>query len=909
MRYVIILVLLLWTAPSWGRALDEEQTAVLTGYLQKGSVPEKLLALSLLPKPECSKPVSPESIMVLQAMKDSDPLVREMATFYLRDQLTSSTSPPSRLPDEEYFPLSPSVPDVDYQAATGRSAASRRHVCGTLSITEGFLQAASDAVPRVRMESALGLGLAGDPRAVPTLVTLAKDPDPLVRAAAAFALGELREPGGSEALSALATAMTGDWRDFFARREALKALRKIWVANFRQTVSIGPEGNIPQEIFDEDFRKQAVTTALATTGDASVSREAYELLAEIKAPEAMAALRAGATQNDPVIRLSALRGLYRLAGERQNCPDCLAKFTGSAADNDARVRAAAVRGLGRIAGRERNCTILQAFDDPDAGVRMAAIGAIRSADTQSLEKLASILSSNSRLLVSAALVSLYRATRTDADFARITEGRHPAKATSGRSYIWIEPDPDRNSDGDDAVPEKKPPFPARLHIDPVAEKIMAAYPDLSGRERVYALEVLSRLEHPAIAPFLIRCPDDDDRVVMIKAMEIALSYAPEAAIHAVAARIASEDESISNAAYRMMSEIDIDFPVGGLAALAEDPSPKPRQRFFELAQGLSDPLLPALCLKGLRDADAGVRTAAALFFALHADPRSVEPLAAMLPGTPPEQHAAVTALAMQDDLALAPLLAVVTERKGAYTPKDKIEALFGIVNYDRARSVPALLQFLEESPDPNDRVTENVIRALVGMKERRVVPLLLNYLRQSGAKGGISVRGLYYLADPSTSGPLRAIIESTDNPLTRRKFAIFAYAGCGAEASSYLVTLARRSPELRRAVLERLQIQKPEDRKVVAAIAGKNPAEYRDILAMIAGASYRIPLEATANLLHDSDPDVVKGAVLLLRATGNSKAVDLLQGLVKGGDQSLREMASEAVQYLELKNGEKKTKG
>lgn len=905
MRYVIILLVLLWTAPARGGWLDEQQTAVLTEYLQKGTVQEKLLALSLLPKPKCSEPASPESMMVLQAMKDRDPLVREMAAFYVRYEITGETSGPGRLSDEEYFPLSPSIPDNDNGFKSARPAANRRSVCGTQPIIDGFLQAATDTVPRVRMESALGLGFTGETRAVPALVTLAKETDPLVRAAAVYALGELRAKETVQVLASLATISTGDWRDYIARREALKALRKIWVVGFRRTVAMGPEGNIPHELFDESLRKVAVTTALAAAGDTATSREAYELLAEIKAPEALAALRSGAVDKDPVIRLSALRSLLRLAGDRRECLDCTTIFTSSAADRDGRVRTAAVRGLGRIAGRERNDTILKAIDDPDEDVRIAAIGAVRSDDARSLEKLASVLKGNEHIR-SAALVSLYRATRTDADFAKIRESRRPAAAGPGRSYIWIEPDPHRTVNRVDTATRKKSLQPARLHNDLVAEKIMAAYTVLSSREKAYALEVLSRIEHPKVAPFLIDCINDRDQGSVVKAMEVALAYAPAASLQAVAARLASKNEHVGDAAYRMMSGIDIDFPVEGLATLAEDPSPKNRLRFFELVKGLSDPLLPRLCLKGLHDTDAEVRTAAAGYFQRHVDPRSVEPLTAMLSGTSSEKHAAVDALTMQDESALTPLMAVLTERNGAFEPSDKVKALFGIVNYDRKRTVPILLDFLETSPDPNDMVADNVMRALVGLKEPRVVPLLLKYLRQSSNKGSIATFALFYIADPSTSAPLRKIIESRDEPLERRKFAIFAYAGCGADASGYLIELARRSPELRQEVAERLQIQKPADRRVVAAIAGRNPAEYRDILSMIAGASYRIPLEETADLLHDRDVVVVRGAVLLLRATGNKKAIDQLHRLVNDHDLSLREIAAEAVYYLEMKNGEKK---
>jgi HEAT repeat protein len=910
MRYVILLLFLLWPISLWGSDLDQQQTAILADYLHNGTVREKLLALSLLPKPNCGRVNPPESRMVLQAMTDDNPLVREMATFYVRYNITGEPSLPGRLSDEEYFPLSPLTPENNTFPVTeqGRGLSSgqrvsRGKVCGSQPVVEALLQASSDAIPRIRMESALGLGFVGDTRVVQTLVRLAKDADPLVRAAAAYALGEHLAKEEVQTLASLAVNRTGDWRDFFARREAFKALRKIWVAGFRRTVSIEPSGNIPHDIFDDTLRKLAIATALDTLDDLSVRREAYELLAEIKAPEALAVLRAGVADNDPLVREAALRSLRRIADDAA-CRTCDPIFTASAADKDARVRAAAVRGLGRIAGKTCNDTLLKSVDDPDENVRVAAVAALRCNDARSLEKLASALN-DAEAVRSAALVSLYRATRTDADFAAVRERRRPAEVKPGRSYIWIVPDPDRMRPKTSVT---KPAVFAKLHNNVVVERIMAVYPVLSQSEKMYALELLGRFEHPLVAQFLIRSIDDVDSVCSIKAMETAIAYAPLESIQVFAEKLASKNERISNAAYRVMDNIRVDFPIDGLAPIAEDPSPKTRWRFFNLVKRLSDPMLPPLCLKGLRDDDEAVRSEAAEYFQTHQDHHSVKPLTDMLKGTPSERNVAVTALAAQDESAFAPLLSVLSDSKGEYVQRDKIEALFGLVNYDRERTASALLDLLRKLPDPKDQVADNVIRALVGMKESRVVPLLLNYLSEDNGKWSIAVNGLFELADPSTSGPLRKIIEDPDQPLDRRRMAIIAHASGGADATRYLLALARRSPELRSAAVEYLQVQKPEDRLAVAAIAGSEPAEYRDILTMIGGAWYRIPVEQTSELLHSKDAYVVKGAVLLLRASGSPNAIDLLRGLVNDQDRSLQGISAEAVQYLERKKSEKELK-
>jgi cyclophilin family peptidyl-prolyl cis-trans isomerase/HEAT repeat protein len=64
-------------------------------------------------------------------------------------------------------------------------------------------RATSDTVPAVRANAGFALGLIGDPSSNASLLTLAKDPDASVRAAAAEALGRLHEPASLATIRAL----------------------------------------------------------------------------------------------------------------------------------------------------------------------------------------------------------------------------------------------------------------------------------------------------------------------------------------------------------------------------------------------------------------------------------------------------------------------------------------------------------------------------------------------------------------------------------------------------------------------------------------------------------------------------------------------------------------------------------
>lgn len=86
----------------------------------------------------------------------------------------------------------------------------RRAVVGGLTSVDalaGLATAATDAEPRVRISVAKGIAAVGDPRGTTTLVGLAADPDPLVRAAA---LNGLARTGCDPAAAVIAAAALAD---------------------------------------------------------------------------------------------------------------------------------------------------------------------------------------------------------------------------------------------------------------------------------------------------------------------------------------------------------------------------------------------------------------------------------------------------------------------------------------------------------------------------------------------------------------------------------------------------------------------------------------------------------------------------------------------------------------------------
>lgn len=174
---------------------------------------------------------------------------------------------------------------------------------------------AQDARAETRAKAAEMLGEIGDRSALPILQRLLRDASADVRRQAVEALGKMQDAGSSTQLMPLIRDSDAD-----VRREALNALCELKV------VIPASDLNALLTDTDADVRRTAIEylkeqPALANVaviqrmmfedGDEGVREEAVDLLADLRSPEARAALRAALTSTDAAVRRRAAEALGR----------------------------------------------------------------------------------------------------------------------------------------------------------------------------------------------------------------------------------------------------------------------------------------------------------------------------------------------------------------------------------------------------------------------------------------------------------------------------------------------------------------------------------------------------------------------------------------------------------------------
>jgi cyclophilin family peptidyl-prolyl cis-trans isomerase len=241
-----------------------------------------------------------------------------------------------------------------------------------------LLSLLSNQSPQVRCRAALAAGRIGDERAVgPLIALLKKDRDVMVRAMAAFALGETESPVG---IDALIQVLSRAGEPAAVRARAIEALGKI-------------AAQLPKT---EEARARLIGSKIADALEREVTRTAT---------------------NDQIILLG-LTALLRARAE--SAAPVLAKFLAHA---DARVRADAANALARlrVKDKEVSSSVRPLLNDGDPIVRANAARALGAAeDSGSLDALIRVAVSDrdERVRVSAlrSLALLKEARGANADF-------------------------------------------------------------------------------------------------------------------------------------------------------------------------------------------------------------------------------------------------------------------------------------------------------------------------------------------------------------------------------------------------------------------------------------------------------------------------------------------------------------
>ncbi len=240
------------------------------------------------------------------------------------------------------------------------------------------------ANPMIRSAAARAIGRIGDPRGVEALAqALGDDPRAVVRAEAAFALGIL---GAPEATPALVRAATGE-PEARTLGEIALALGRLQQPGTTEVLTHLLQSGHPfvREQAAEALALVADTTSvgglLAATQDSfeSVAWRAVYALEKVPTPASIPRLTAMADAPSPLIRAYVARTLGRIADER-GAP--VAAHILERARSDWHVRANAALALGRIGGERAIRALQSALGDSIFHVRAAALAGLEQASSK-----------------------------------------------------------------------------------------------------------------------------------------------------------------------------------------------------------------------------------------------------------------------------------------------------------------------------------------------------------------------------------------------------------------------------------------------------------------------------------------------------------------------------------------------
>ncbi len=284
-------------------------------------------------------------------------------------------------------------------------------------------EALSHANPGVRRQAALAAGRIGDGAAVDLLIPVLKDSVPAVQAAAAFALGLLKDPRAIPALLETVRAV-GSIDQSAPQLEAVTAIAKIGgddgaraLSDVIAAGSPGAAAPVVNAALLEAWRlgSRAPLAQLVRFTDATdpaTRWRALYALARLRAAPGAAALVRSLSDPDPQTRTVAARGISKalLDSARLDGRDAVAALRRLLGDADAHIRINALRALASFRDSSLSRAVVPLVADRDIGVAVQAettLGVLRGG--AALEALRDRITSSVFALRRQALIALAQA--------------------------------------------------------------------------------------------------------------------------------------------------------------------------------------------------------------------------------------------------------------------------------------------------------------------------------------------------------------------------------------------------------------------------------------------------------------------------------------------------------------------
>ena len=711
-------------------------------------------------------------------------------------------------------------------------------------VTQGYIRQLSDANATVRADAAVALGELKDPLAVEALIGALNDTDHRVGYSAATALGEI---GDERALTPLL-------------RQAMSADERIRLAAAKAVGQLGEVGIAP-------------LCGLLTDRDAQLREAAAWGLGEAKGTNAVAPLLAALKDDAAPVRRAALQSLLRIRSTLPKAPECQGILKAVAAlitDTDVSVRRDVVQGLSNAHDAGTVAALLQALGDTDDQVRWPALSALVPCidDPRVTEAIKLLLKDKDAAVRARAFAAL------------------PQQLNIG----WVELCDDTARHDPDAQVRMAALEVVRLYdgrqgIDPALKLLQN--PDAKVRRQ--AANNLMSVNDPRVLLPLLTAWHDADADVRSAAFGSLMAITRGGTLHdpviitpLLTSLTSKESEERTYAAY-ILGYLGNKQAVGPLLACLKDESAQVRTAALDALTRMT-PDDPAPLLAALRPflaaPDAQTRLNAAITLAQLAQDDGFAQLVVALRGTDSwiRQQARDTFIRLKDPRAPGLLLPLLQEKDedlrrqvvwilGAGGNAHVIEPLLALLPDKSMRGYP--IEALGHFDDP--RVEAGLLPLLA---ERDYQGLVLSALRQLRNVQAIDP---VLLALLQTEHALA--IGEQSLPSTPRQDIRTTYNSTIAEKA--IVLLSSLGAPLVPQLIAKLSDGRPQIRQA-SALALSHIPDARAVPALLP-------------LLHETDIAIRRSAIGALGAIRDTRAVDPLLGLLRDEDAGVRNAAATAL--------------
>jgi HEAT repeat protein len=468
---------------------------------------------------------------------------------------------------------------------------------GSVGALAGALRRAD---PWVRVAAIVALGRIGDARAVPPLAEALADP--MLAAAAAGALGEIRDPASLEALRPLVTG------DGASRGAAVRAAAGILAAHpdveppdWLRASLRGRETELAESLLAATDETAALLLGIAGTEVAAQRlADALQGPSETAAAGALSLLPAAVAASltarlpdaTPEGRASILAALPSLSD-----PDAIGRVEAYLADGHAATQAAAAEALGRADANLVLPLLLRALDRPES--RHAAVRALGHLGPERCMPLAALLEDRDPRVRQAAAEGLTRCATaevrqqiTDAlgseEDAAVRRALIGALGAAGGSEA-VDPLEARLDDADPAARYAAIRALGRTAAPQALRPLVRVLTEPDGEFRAAALHALGELGDPRAAQPLARhlaAADDDIRLTAAFALR---DLAAPQAVEYLAAALDDRAWAVRHAAVRTLAILGATAVLPRLSELADsDPDPLVRDAARNAARALAN---------------------------------------------------------------------------------------------------------------------------------------------------------------------------------------------------------------------------------------------------------------------------------------------------------------------------------